>query len=1185
MASALLHRYNLLPVKPDPPQTLITRVSAAAAGKPRIDAASPQPRRAAPTGVRARPASAGRIRPSGARWAATPLSAETGSPGRAHRRKTLVDQLTERLRVAEVARTAAATTGAELPGPSPKEIEAMSRPFDAEPSKAMAASAASPQSALRVHTAAAASMAGMYDSLHRALHKAVNRIDARLSLTDRWRALIRYIESFNQDLIPAAWCADSVALAAHLPQELKETGSGPAYVLAELLDLLVTLRPELTDVCDQVAGAVVSLSENLFTATAKRRRVSVAPCMPLSPKGRRSLGTEQLMRQLQEAEMARSAAPAALRRALAHSDNHYLRIVFKSWRREIQIGKDEAKASATLRDLVAARSQLSQLRMRSEVLKADADFYNQQWQQARRDVEQANTERSLRVAELKVELGHIKERANELEREAVARGAEAEGLQSLLDDTVFQDLEMGCPGEAMLQAELLDVVDMWLDEVTSREMSVPVLSPRGRRQEHTGDLRPGLSVLLAHWVNRCLRTHVNGAEYRLDPQLGFVDVHKELGAIMLCTHRMAPNLVTDSDVQKFMRTLDNSEKASLVLTALREVGVDTGVTPSLMCVDDGFGFARVLTLTSLVLRGLDPPHSSDESRRMRWVADDEAVKLCSVGAAAFDDSDSTSTPRALKNPWQGDPPPGRRMRVREWAELRQEADTRLRRLSDARKAVLAAVRLETLRMSQAAESESMTAGERRDRKLYTTVSPASSGFLYATMQEARNTKDLPPLRVSEDESYATVQQCFNVHFRHLRRVYRYYACSDSRRAAHPSAKQTAGMRMTRVEFERFVEDVGLKYVGTPEVERQLEMQLSAQGGVLSPEGFADAVVKLAALPFADGADLCESGGERVAMLIDDQISHNADYVALAEFKAACHKEHTEAVLRDYRPQLQKIFVHYAAGKETSDACEQSAKELREISFREFKQLMEDVGAVSETCSNYAMHQVFTKMQDDYDLALSFSEFWEVLCGVATLKNPAPYLPLHTRVRRFLDHSFLPPLRHRGMQLKPVKKAAVAQKVMYARNVAALLRPQSAQNALDKLTAASSSKPEKATPNPFSALSVMAGPRSRASSRASVSALSAVSLSDAGRPDEQESTKDGQSPETNTAGRRTPVFDALAPAQDATPTPSPLRHRTGTLGVSPGRPRSLSRTSTGAVTKRLRAGTVGRKRSHSRVDGL
>lgn len=614
----------------------------------------------------------------------------------------------------------------------------------------------------------------------------------------------------------------------------------------------------------------------------------------------------------------------------------------------------------------------------------------------------------------------------QLEARLEGAAAEREALQAALDEAVWYGVDGGCAAEAAMQDELVPVVEEW--------------AARGRCE---GTPLP-LSALVAGWANRCGRTQPHAAEYRLDPELGFTDADRELGAAMLMLNRMLPSLVGPARVDGFVEEVDPKDRARLAAAAMRDAGLPAGCArPAELAVNDGRGLVRVHLLAALLLRGLDaePGRHAGGRPRMHWDSDDARMDRRRSATFAFDGTVPAPPPDAPQppnpaNPDEPEPPPGRRMKASEWCQLVCKLRSRAGRVATARHALQDAILHDALLTAQDPETGTQpTAVELRDAPSYTAPSPEACALAaeVAAADAALRSRDedddekahaaLAAAAPGDDPKAAeaaveSVRRSLAERYRVMRKVYRYYACSaprEGRRGAQ--AAEASVLEMSQQEWKQFVDDIGVAGRTTPAVDVRLGQLFRVGKDKLSPQSFTSAVVLLAAAPVTDAISECNTAGERVSHLIDAVIDSGADYVSNLEFRQACHRDRTEAVLLKYRDTLKRIFVHYACGKETGDARmenQQKGAAKREVSWPEFRQLMVDCEVIDERCPQYAIYQVFTKTQEDYNMALSFPEFMDTLCAVAAYKSPAPYLPLHIRVRRFFESTMLPPLKKKNI---------------------------------------------------------------------------------------------------------------------------------------------------------------------------
>lgn len=180
---------------------------------------------------------------------------------------------------------------------------------------------------------------------------------------------------------------------------------------------------------------------------------------------------------------------------------------------------------------------------------------------------------------------------------------------------------------------------------------------------------------------------------------------------------------------------------------------------------------------------------------------------------------------------------------------------------------------------------------------------------------------------------------------------------------------------------------------------------------ISPAQFLNALLRVAMLRYdtSSATPTC-----CLRWLMDDHIVARASFADPDEFRAALGADMVRAAYQHQRAPLLKVFSHYAVthGERKVD------KET--MSFAEFKKLCDDSHIAGPHCTHYALQQIFLKMQEEDnvdDVCADFGEFQEVLGAVAAFKNPAPYLPLHQKVRRFLEQALIAPLSDR-LKLPP-----------------------------------------------------------------------------------------------------------------------------------------------------------------------
>eukprot|EP01059_Diplonema_ambulator_P002518 TRINITY_DN12136_c0_g1_i1.p1 TRINITY_DN12136_c0_g1~~TRINITY_DN12136_c0_g1_i1.p1 ORF type:complete len:533 (+),score=107.81 TRINITY_DN12136_c0_g1_i1:142-1740(+) len=301
------------------------------------------------------------------------------------------------------------------------------------------------------------------------------------------------------------------------------------------------------------------------------------------------------------------------------------------------------------------------------------------------------------------------------------------------------------------------------------------------------------------------------------------------------------------------------------------------------------------------------------------------------------------------------------------------------------------------------EGDEMSPAEKRDIKLFTTVD-----------EEAVQMDLMKKYGEGEKEVGEVVgrlQEILLMNYRPLRRIFKYYANTELVKKVEALTEN----KMSKAELSTLLTDC----FAATDVNSYWQ---DSYGQGLTPEQFTWMLVKMSQKITLKLPNIPETSGatapfemddlepmERVKVFIERIVVPNANHISLATFKDALNKARMATLLVEFKPTLQKVFVYYASGKATNDTNLQSTKEVKELSYKEFKQLMTDTRTYDEVCTQYVLQLTFTKMQDDYDLGVSYQEFIEIIGAIAIYKKPAPYLPLEVKVKQFLLEKFLPPL--------------------------------------------------------------------------------------------------------------------------------------------------------------------------------
>ena len=239
--------------------------------------------------------------------------------------------------------------------------------------------------------------------------------------------------------------------------------------------------------------------------------------------------------------------------------------------------------------------------------------------------------------------------------------------------------------------------------------------------------------------------------------------------------------------------------------------------------------------------------------------------------------------------------------------------------------------------------------------------------------------------------------CTNILFKFKERlvnVYRYYASSD----------RLMDTVMSKHELERFFKDLKLDVGSNRRKSSQTVQQNNSiprwgssskqlSDGLakdsISPECFIEALVRV-----SNSRSQSQPLSVKLQNLIDGFVLPNLMYTNFTEFSHSVQSENTQNVLRLYQSQLLFIFNKYAVEKS------------KFMCFKEFKKLMDDMHAIDEVFTHYALQQIFLKLRKTQlttsEVVIDFISFRTDICAVAAYKNPAPFLPLHLKVKQFIQ---------------------------------------------------------------------------------------------------------------------------------------------------------------------------------------
>ncbi|KAJ9465253.1 Fimbrin [Diplonema papillatum] len=252
--------------------------------------------------------------------------------------------------------------------------------------------------------------------------------------------------------------------------------------------------------------------------------------------------------------------------------------------------------------------------------------------------------------------------------------------------------------------------------------------------------------------------------------------------------------------------------------------------------------------------------------------------------------------------------------------------------------------------------------------------------------------------VSDDEAMNKIRAVAKQHFRHLRKIYRFYGAADTR---------SLNPEISFDELWKLVTDC--KLVVKDVFERtHFRVIFSAADKeekgrtVLSPTEFMYSLVFIANTRFKARGD---DPVDLFRHLLEKWIIPEASFVDLSYFRQSMHDHLVHRMLEKRQNDLLKVFRHFAGMGMTDSSSA--------LSLKEFIRFMSDCKVTDEVCTHHALQQIFINFLDvskSSQAEMGFDEFIGAVCAVAALKNPAPYLPLHIKFQRFWQNWVLPPLR-------------------------------------------------------------------------------------------------------------------------------------------------------------------------------
>eukprot|EP01065_Artemidia_motanka_P038410 TRINITY_DN47264_c0_g1_i1.p1 TRINITY_DN47264_c0_g1~~TRINITY_DN47264_c0_g1_i1.p1 ORF type:complete len:1031 (+),score=311.25 TRINITY_DN47264_c0_g1_i1:65-3157(+) len=525
----------------------------------------------------------------------------------------------------------------------------------------------------------------------------------------------------------------------------------------------------------------------------------------------------------------------------------------------------------------------------------------------------------------------------------------------------------------------------WPDWESRRlEAWQPYFAPFEEKQQYYGMTSPtGDPEPVVDWVNSMAAQHPSFAEYNVDTVEWLIGGMNTCNVWACVLGVLAPGIITRPMVVTVLEEVRLDLKASGVVGYLRELGVPKVIDcEEMMREGPDMHHMLAIVLMNRFLRAdmslvsgcpefLKPPDCSlpePPPRPRGWEpAEDQAETY----------TDSSPMPPLVQE--YLNMTAGALQAHFELVQYQQSRGSRLARmvLNDSLEGYMTAVR------HRSVHGQGLSKLEQLDR-------PRFLDLRYELLSD---------IAKSEAEVMG-MRRVLRRNFRHLRKVFRYYAGSDSR-----------ATDMSYDEMWRLVSDCGVPSKGVFDrttfrvafSSSDVESEKGAKQS-LDPTEFSHALVRIAHMRLRHKI---EDTAEQFATLLEKFILPEACYSDPVPFKQSLREPLPRNVLERRANDMVKVFKHYA-GIEMTDKS-------TSLSFKEFMRMMMDCKVIDEVCTHHALQNIFVKIQDEDagaggHMEMVYHEFVDAICAVAIFKSPAPYMPVHIRVQRFWQNWVLPALR-------------------------------------------------------------------------------------------------------------------------------------------------------------------------------
>eukprot|EP00659_Diplonema_papillatum_P000581 gene581-876_t len=247
--------------------------------------------------------------------------------------------------------------------------------------------------------------------------------------------------------------------------------------------------------------------------------------------------------------------------------------------------------------------------------------------------------------------------------------------------------------------------------------------------------------------------------------------------------------------------------------------------------------------------------------------------------------------------------------------------------------------------------------------------------------------------ITDDAQRAVVRELLGDHGPDLKKVFGFYAASVT---SGPGSST-----MNEAEFAQFAIDT--KILGKAVTRFTLgDLFYKANGGRdLALGDWLPLLVRLAAIKFKE-----PEIAQRVSTLVTHVLSKSKQ-LEMDVFRKAIYTDKVQSVMRDYDNAIASTFKTYAEQPKSA-----SVPSITKAAYAKF---LADLHVSDSHCTMYVLDEIFRQVQDPEDDSddLIFQEFTECLVAISVVKRPEPYIPMHQKLKYFLETWLVPAKKHKA----------------------------------------------------------------------------------------------------------------------------------------------------------------------------